>query len=927
MGDSDDEYDRKRRDKFRGERGGTGGNSEGGYRGSERSRDDRNRGRDDWPERNRRDYRDYRAGAAVGAGSGGRGGYSPPPGRGGGDGPPIKRMRGDWDDGRPRYGMHDGYGSYGWPPHDHYGGYVPHRGGGVLEPPMSAAGTLAGNNGDTQPAMMSFKAFLAAQDDAITDDDAVKKYGEYKLEFRRQQLNEFFVAHKDEEWFKIKYHPEESLKRREEQLSSLKNRLKVFLDLFDIGMIESINVDSDQSDKIIRLLDTVVIKLEGGTDDDLKVLDEAPPSAVTGSADKCEADAKNNVASNADKIKKEDEKDGNKNNDDVNELESKDNDDVILSENKVEKDVEGQLSTKMASDQKPEKDSVKPDSKSKASKKRKRNFSSGSDGDNNDTTASESSSDSESDDEHKDDNDDTKSQNKYDKEDEQNDETKSLKNDSMDNDKESKSEKEIETMEILDGKPDEDEKKEPSPRVALHKTTSIFLRNLSPTITKQEVEAMCKRYSGYLRVAIADPLQERRWYRRGWLTFRREVNIKDICWNLNNIRLRECELGAIVNRDLSRRVRAVSGLTSHKQVVRADIKLCAKIAHNLDNKAGLWKDENDPKHVPEENTFGLVSKNPVLQNITDYLIEEASAEEDELLGLTNPETNNSANNTTENSSDLGDNQTNSENAETTTVEDTIERDPLLTKVLDKLILYLRIVHSVDFYNHCEYPYEDEMPNRCGIIHARGPPPATKVSQNDLLDYIRLFENKMSTFLQPTQTLDAEELTKLGAKDCDGEVEKFVQANTQELSKDKWLCPLSGKKFKGPDFIRKHIFNKHAEKVEEVRKEVEYFNNYLRDPKRPQLPEHSGNAQQRRMENVVHHPYSGYGANVSGAMYGSRGGGYGGAPPPHGGYGIWNHGGGRPLRGGFNRGRGGMSDFRPVIHYRDLDAPRELDEFI
>lgn len=128
-----------------------------------------------------------------------------------------------------------------------------------------------------------------------------------------------------------------------------------------------------------------------------------------------------------------------------------------------------------------------------------------------------------------------------------------------------------------------------------------------------------------------------------------------------------------------------------------------------------------------------------------------------------------------------------------------------------------------------------------------------MSQNDLLDYIRLFENKMSTFLQPHQTLDAEELAKLGSKDSDGEVEKFVQANTQELSKDKWLCPLSGKKFKGPDFIRKHIFNKHAEKVEEVRKEVEYFNNYLKDPKRPQLPEHAGNAQQRRMENMVHHP--------------------------------------------------------------------------
>ena len=37
---------------------------------------------------------------------------------------------------------------------------------------------------------------------------------------------------------------------------------------------------------------------------------------------------------------------------------------------------------------------------------------------------------------------------------------------------------------------------------------------------------------------------------------------------------------------------------------------------------------------------------------------------------------------------------------------------------------------------------------------------------------------------------------------------------------------------GPDYIRKHIFNKHAEKIEAVKKEVVYFNNYLMDPRRP-----------------------------------------------------------------------------------------------
>lgn len=364
-----------------------------------------------------------------------------------------------------------------------------------------------------------------------------------------------------------------------------------------------------------------------------------------------------------------------------------------------------------------------------------------------------------------------------------------------------------------DSKSETDEK--PGAR-ALHKTSSIFLRNLAPTITKSEVESMCKRYNGFLRVAIADPLVERRWFRRGWVTFKRDTNIKEICWNLNNIRLRDCELGAIVNRDLSRRVRPVNGITAHKTIVRSDIKLCAKIAHNLDQKANLWTDENNENSSNGNQTsFGLNSNNPVLQNITDYLIEEASAEEEELLGLSS-----------------------SENKD---IEgESLERDAQLINVLDKLILYLRIVHSVDFYNHCEYPYEDEMPNRCGIIHARGPPPQNKVTNNEIQEYIRNFEGKMSSFLTKSVPLADPDLKKLGSKDTDAEVEKFVQANTQELAKDKWLCPLSGKKFKGPEFIRKHIFNKHGEKVDEVKKEVEYFNNYLKDPKRPQLPEHPGN---------------------------------------------------------------------------------------
>ena len=81
--------------------------------------------------------------------------------------------------------------------------------------------------------------------------------------------------------------------------------------------------------------------------------------------------------------------------------------------------------------------------------------------------------------------------------------------------------------------------------------------------------------------------------------------------------------------------------------------------------------------------------------------------------------------------------------------------------MDRLLLYLRIVHSVDYYNHSEYPNEDEMPNRCGIMHARGIPPSSKITTVELSEYCRAFENKIGSFLQPLTKLIDEDAKKLG----------------------------------------------------------------------------------------------------------------------------------------------------------------------
>lgn len=44
----------------------------------------------------------------------------------------------------------------------------------------------------------------------------------------------------------------------------------------------------------------------------------------------------------------------------------------------------------------------------------------------------------------------------------------------------------------------------------------------------------------------------------------------------------------------------MNGLTSHKQIVRHDIKLSAKIVHNLDHKVGLWREEKKDESVTKQ---------------------------------------------------------------------------------------------------------------------------------------------------------------------------------------------------------------------------------------------------------------------------------------------------------------------------------------
>ena len=135
--------------------------------------------------------------------------------------------------------------------------------------------------------------------------------------------------------------------------------------------------------------------------------------------------------------------------------------------------------------------------------------------------------------------------------------------------------------------------------------------------------------------------------------------------------------GAIVNRELTSRVRAVASLASqHKAAVKNDLKLAMQIVKNMDERWRLWQrdeeaeeeeeaksetthvagagaaeeatnqqQENDMAKLEEQAYSKLTTRshlikkserfngpNPLLANITDFLVDEVNAEEEELLG-------------------------------------------------------------------------------------------------------------------------------------------------------------------------------------------------------------------------------------------------------------------------------------------------------
>jgi hypothetical protein len=569
-----------------------------------------------------------------------------------------------------------------WMPPDIPGGmhHMPPRPGGH---PSETIGSSA--LGSQKKTMLSFKQFLTQQDDSIDESQAIQLYQDYKSDFKRKQITEFFDEHKEEDWLICKYHPKYVLAQEEAQKASLQSRVKAFLHLLEAGRIDTVPLWADCVDDIINTMDAGVILMEGGTKHDLRCLDKPESDTCTSKDEGKEKETfteegegmKNNEAIEADSGKAAGSGDS----------PDKDSDKALFMEVTDEQRQLAQQARAYGEQMQALTDTNGAKRKNKHKRRQE--------GDGDQYSYTEDKSDASSGESEAEINPDEppppgleppalQSERK----------SEAAGSTSEEESKKTAGTQTSEAHSLAIGNGD----KSSCPPQPLHTTRSVYIRHLPPRIAADDIVVICRTIPGYLRIAFADPDPNRGYERRGWVTYSHNTDIREVTARLTTNKVKDVQLNCMVNRELTRRVKFGQEVAWASRAAHNDLLLVLSLVEAMDTRAGLWK------HAKLDGADNAdLKSNPVLAVPDSLLSEEAlsgsTAGEEEEGVVSDPGT-----------------------------EILSESDDKI-KALDHLMWYLRLVHSVDFYNAMSFPSEDCMPHRCGIFTVR-PQKPNAVTQDD-----------------------------------------------------------------------------------------------------------------------------------------------------------------------------------------------------
>ncbi|KAG0145097.1 hypothetical protein CROQUDRAFT_671995 [Cronartium quercuum f. sp. fusiforme G11] len=375
----------------------------------------------------------------------------------------------------------------------------------------------------------------------------------------------------------------------------------------------------------------------------------------------------------------------------------------------------------------------------------------------------------------------------------------------------------------------------------------LFIKSISPDISRAELENHCKQAEGFDYLALSDPHTGKKLHRVGWVSFVPGTDMKAAEEKLSESRINNFTLHMMrAERPAFQKLRITPGIMSTPSRITRDLAQARKLA-------GVFEQEYLGSAEQTDEKRGSVAIEDRVRTTMEE--EEESARE--------------------------------------------------KKTLDLYLYYLRTVFNACYYCACVCDFQEELLRRCAKHvrrpvgaasgdgdrgERRGAPPKANESS-----WARTLDERLKLLLDPAD-VDPREF---GGEKVDDEIRRLCQPQITDEGAGKFRCKNCSKLFKAMNFIEKHIISKHGEVINQDSIErIKYLNNYILDPSHttpqiPNMPEYAHN-NQRPNHNGLGNSVGGGGMGAPNGMMNMSGAGMPTATGPE--YGMGGYGTGIPMMG-------------------------------
>ncbi|KAI9006558.1 arsenite-resistance protein 2-domain-containing protein [Phycomyces nitens] len=325
----------------------------------------------------------------------------------------------------------------------------------------------------------------------------------------------------------------------------------------------------------------------------------------------------------------------------------------------------------------------------------------------------------------------------------------------------------------------------------------LVIKTVPPTIPREKIIEMCNKVEGFDYLALSEPNISKKFHRVGWINFKPGTDIQAAHAKLDGQKVDDFVFHVAMNKKnqmQSRIPRFTFDISNSYNRLKKDLEQAKALAKRLEQSLG-----------------GLHGLDTVLERAKHVIKEQTDVKQ-------------------EAAADEGVNS-DGELPEKSQPEQELEKKNL-KKELDMVIAYLRNVHMYCYYCGLECDSIEELSRKCVEPHYRrvsNERGTVKYPKNDkAVHWLHNLDQRIDLKLHtPTEN----KLEDLGGKVLEAELSAYVKTQVHKEHEAKYKCKVGdcSKAFKGYDFVEKHIFSKHPEEIEQIKEEVNYFNNYVCDP--------------------------------------------------------------------------------------------------